>query len=189
MTRDEISTLLPFLANDTLEGTERAEVQDAVANDRDLAAELATLRAIRDTMQAETITSPSELGLARLMRSVEAETTAANTNRRPLIWQIAAAILLAVVVGQTAYQFTDPQQPGGYQLAGDAAPTFTVAFSADTTEADMRALLLDAGVEIVSGPSALGLYALAPLEGVTLDAARAELETSALIELLQSAEQ
>ncbi len=186
MTRDEISALLPFLANDTLEGTERAEVQDAVANDRELAAELDALRAIRATMQAEDAFSPGEMGLARLLRDVEAETSAANSNRRPLVWQIAAAVLLAVVVGQTVYQFTDATSPG-YQLAGADAAAFTVGFRTDVTEEALRSLLLQAGLEIVAGPSALGLYALAPLEGVTVDEARAALETSDLIETLQSA--
>lgn len=187
MTRDEISALLPFLANGTLEGTERAEVQDAVTHDPELAAELAALKAVRATMQAEDSFSPGEMGLARLMRDVDAEARAANVNRRPLIWQIAAAILLAVVVGQTVWQIADTG-PGGYQLAGDTPAPFTAAFRADVTEAELRALLLQAGVEIVSGPSALGLYALAPVEGVTQDEARTELEASDLIEALETAD-
>ncbi len=187
MTRDEISALLPFLANGTLEGTERAEVQDAVTHDPELAAELEALKAVRATIQAEESYSPGEMGLARLMRDVDAETQAANANRRPLIWQIAAAILLALVVGQTVWQFID-SGPGGYQLAGDTPPAFTAAFRGDVTEAELRSLLLEAGVEIVSGPSALGLYALAPLEGVTREEARAELEASDLVETLETAE-
>ncbi|MEC8196124.1 MAG: hypothetical protein VX228_07375, partial [Pseudomonadota bacterium] len=77
MTRDEISALLPFLANDTLEGAERAEVEAAVAADAALQAELTALQAIRQQMQAdqEAAYSPGEVGLARLMRLVEAEGT------------------------------------------------------------------------------------------------------------------
>ena len=73
MTRDEISALLPFLANGTLEGDERAEIEAALAEDAALQAELRALRAIRATMQAEESFSPGEMGLARLMRGVEAE--------------------------------------------------------------------------------------------------------------------
>ena len=46
-------------------------------------------------------------------------------------------------------------------------------------------LLLDVGVEIVAGPSALGLYQLALIEGVSLNQAKAALESSSLIESLE----
>lgn len=36
MTRDEISSLLPFMANDTLSGEERDAVEAALANDAEL---------------------------------------------------------------------------------------------------------------------------------------------------------
>ena len=184
MTRAEIEALLPFLANETLQGEERQTVEQAVAEDPDLQAELDALRAIRATMQAEETFSPGEVGLARLMRDVEISApAAANTNARPRIWQIAAAVLLAVVLAQGAFMMRSTD-PGGFELAGgDAA--LTVAFQPATTEADLRQLLLDAGVEIVAGPSALGLYQLALIEGVTLDEARAALQSSSLIESLE----
>ena len=67
MTRDEIEALLPFLANDTLTGEERQSVEAAVNADPDLLAELAALRAIRQTMQSDMVQSPGDMGLARLM--------------------------------------------------------------------------------------------------------------------------
>lgn len=183
MNRDEILALLPFLANDTLTGNERAEVEAAVAADPELQAELAALRAIRATMQAEDAYSPGEIGLARLMRDVQMQTPA-RAARRPLLWQAAAAVLLAVVVGQAAFLMR-PGDPGGYQLAGEEA-AFRVTIAPDTSESALRALLLEAGVEIVGGPSALGFYQLAPLDGVTLDAARAILQASEIIESVET---
>ena len=53
MTRDEIEALLVFLANDTLEGEERAAVEAAVAGDLALQAELEALKSIRSEMQAD----------------------------------------------------------------------------------------------------------------------------------------
>lgn len=183
MTRDEAEALLPFLANGTLEGAERAEVESIVMADPGLQADLAALRAIRSTLQQEQEYSPGELGLARLERSIDAETT--HRRMRPLAWQIAAAVLLAVVVAQAAWQFRGPGT-GDYRLAGAQTPAFTVAFRASATEAELRDLLQAAGVEIVSGPSALGLYGLAILDGETIDDARVRLENSDLVESLES---
>jgi len=183
MTRDEISALLPFLANETLTGDERAEVEAAVAEDAGLQSELAALQAIRATMQADEGYSPGEIGLARLMRDVGKDAPRQRI-RRPLVWQAVAAALLAVVVAQAVFQFRGTD-PGGYQLAGGEDAPFTVAFAPRTPEAELRALLLQAGVEIVRGPSALGLYQLAPLEGTKLSKARDVLQGSDLIESLE----
>ena len=193
MTRDEISALLPFLANGTLEGDERVEVEAALAGDAALQAELRALRAIRATMQAEESFSPGEMGLARLMRGVEAEAPVAApapapAPSRPWLWQVAAAVLLAVVVGQAAWQFRGTPAPGGYELAGGGEAAFVIAVTPGASEEAFRDLLLQAGVTIVDGPSALGLYQLALTEGVTEEHARAILAASPLIDDLQSPE-
>lgn len=181
--RDEIEALLPFLANGTLEGDELREVEAAVADDPDLATQLTALRHIRETMQAQDIgSSPGEFGLARLMRDVGKEQSQPQVTTtsvvRPRIWQIAAAVLMAVVIGQAVLLTGNQDQGDGYQLAGADEAALIVAFQPDTTEAALRDVLLDAGVEIVSGPSALGLYGLRLLDGVTLDAAEAALRAA-----------
>lgn len=203
MTCQDIHELLPFRANGTLEGADLAAVDAALAEDAELRADLAALTAIRDTMQAEEVASPGDFGLARLMRDVDAETrvsapVAANDNVVPLsrlrIWQVAAAVVLAVGIG-----FNLPQvgpgsapmeraesEPAGFTLAsGGAEADFTVAFAPDATEADMRALLLAAGLEIVSGPSALGIYGLGLIDADTSDAAFAALSASGIVEDVQ----
>lgn len=185
LSRDEIETLLPFLANDTLEGKERAEVESAVADDPALAMDLAALRAIRETMQSEDIgASPGEFGLARLMRDIgkeeKAMTAPPATVARPRIWQIAAALLLAVVIGQ-AVLLSGSGEGTDFELAGGTDAALTVAFLPDAPEAAIRAVLLDAGVEIIAGPSALGLYQLGLLEGVTLDEAEEALRAASVV--------
>ncbi|MDF0603666.1 hypothetical protein P1J78_23340 [Psychromarinibacter sp. C21-152] len=191
-TRDDIHELLPFLANDTLEGEERRAAEAAVAEDPELQTELAALRAVRETMRAEDAYSPGEMGLARLMRDVEAEAPQAAApprSGRVLAWQAAAAVLLVAVIGQGAFlmrgggDMAEAPQPEGYSLAGAGAEApFTVAIAPDTPERALRALLLEAGVEVTGGPSALGLYQLAPVEGVTPDEARGILEASDIVE-------
>ena len=190
LSREEIEQLLPFLANGTLEGDELAQVEAAVADDPALAAELAALSSIRDTMQNQADDfSPGEMGLARLMKEVEAEDGRAAPAPRSNIWRIAAAVLLAVAVGQAALLATRENTGAGYELAGNVPAAFTIAVQPTTTEATLRAMLLDAGVEIVSGPSALGLYQLGLIEGTDRDAAQATLEAATdIIETLEFAQ-
>ena len=206
MTTAQIHELLAFRANGTLEGEDLATVEAALEADADLRAELAALTAIRATMQAEEVQSPGDFGLARLMRGVEAERVAApvaaNDNVVPLmrlrIWQVAAAVVLAVGVGFNLPQFGPSPEPAqlseaepaaaeGFSLAsgGASAAAFTVVFRPDATELDIRLLLLDAGLEIVSGPSALGLYGVGLVESGTSDAARAALLASDIVEDVQ----
>jgi hypothetical protein len=207
MTTAQIHELLAFRANGTLEGEDLATVEAALEADADLRAELAALTAIRATMQAEEVQSPGDFGLARLMRGVDAERAipapvAANDNVVPLmrlrIWQVAAAVVLAVGLGFNLPQFgpsTEPAQLSeaepaaaeGFSLAsgGASAAAFTVVFRPDATELDIRLLLLDAGLEIVSGPSALGLYGVGLVESGTSDAARAALLASDIVEDVQ----
>lgn len=207
MTNEQIHELLPFRANGTLEGAELATVDAALAEDAGLREELAALGAIRDTMQAEEVQSPGDFGLARLMREVEAESrpadvpAAANDNMVPLmrlrIWQLAAVVVLAVGIGfnlpqlgvntdSVAVEEAAPAARDGYSLAsgGDAAE-FTVAFAPNATELDIRVLLLEAGVEIVSGPSALGLYGLGLIESGNPDDALEILSAADIVEDIQ----
>ena len=181
MTRQDIIENLPFLANETLTGAERAEAEAAVAEDAGLRAELEALRAMRRTMQDEELSSPGEFGLARLMRGVADDAAAPAPQARPWMWQAAAAVLLAVVLGQGFLMSRQPE-PGGYQLAGAPAPDFVVAVQPDAAESGLRALLLEAGVEITAGPTALGLYELSLTGDVAANDAHAILTASALLE-------
>lgn len=184
MNRDEIVERLPFYANGTLSEEERAEVENSLQNDAALREELALLNSLRASMQAERVDSPGDVGLSRLMAEID-RTTPANQPGPPRFWRIAAGILLAIALAQGALLLA----PGGtdtpYQLAGDAEPEITVAFRPDVTEAELRSALLSAGLVIVDGPSALGLYGLATEETTTLQQAREALIASGVIESIQ----
>jgi len=182
--REEIEALLPFYANGTLSDPERAAVEAALAEDPALELELAALRAMRDTLQAEAPRSPGEFGLARLMRDVEREAQPARP--RSHFWQIAAAVALAAFLGQSLYLLG--QRDAGYELAGEARDTISVAFAPAASEAEMRALLQSLGLEIVGGPSALGLYDVAaPGRAVSAQDVEA-LRASHLVEAADRAE-
>lgn len=190
--RDEAERLLVFLANDRLEGAERAAVEAVVAEDPALARELVALRNIRTAMQAEEpLRSPGEFGLARLMRDIGAEQRPAQQPpaRRIRIWQYAAAAAVALFALQTALVWTVPDavvELAGGGAATDTGPTLTVAFRPAAAEADIRTLLLDAGLVIVDGPSALGLYVLAAPDAAARDTALAALRARS--DIIESAE-
>ncbi|WP_430448232.1 zf-HC2 domain-containing protein [Rhodophyticola sp.] len=181
MTRP-VEELLPFYVNGTLGAAERAEVDAALADSADLRAELEVLTALRKQMQADEVESPGEFGLARLMRDVDREGPPSSAPveepgtvvpvRQLRIWQIAAALVLAIGLAQSFVLLNAPGEPG-FELAsgGAAGADFVVGFAPDATEAQIRALLLDAGVEISAGPSALGLYELAVLDEAGVEAA------------------
>ncbi|WP_171135041.1 hypothetical protein [Ruegeria sp. HKCCD7221] len=164
---DEIQSLLVFLANDTLEGDERRAIERAVAANPELQAELAALKAARIQMQATEVgTSPGEFGLARLMRDVDANRTVTQPKAtKPGLWKIAAIAAMALLAVQVTLPYLntgpDVELADGGAESLDAGPTLTVVFAATATEQEIRALLLELELTIVSGPSALGLYSLA----------------------------
>lgn len=203
--KDEVEALLPFLANDTLTGEERAEVEAAVAADADLAVQLRALRRIRKEVKAEPLDwSPGEMGLARLMRDIEAEApveaaplvldtpVAANDNRRARVWQIAAAVALAAFAAQSVFVWSGATGPDMELASGGSGPIgdgrLRVGFQGTATEADIRALLLAQDLVIIDGPSALGLYTLAVDEAATDDAIAALLANQRVVETVSIAE-
>lgn len=158
--REELSVQLVFLANGTLKGAEKQRVEAAVAADPEVQAELATLRAVRDMMQDEAIPqSPGAFGQARLMRDIDRE---ARTAPRNWLWQGVAAAAIALLAVQTVLVRTGDDvrlADGGTETA--QGPVVVVAFAGDAPEADIRALLIELDLTIISGPSAIGLYRLA----------------------------
>jgi anti-sigma factor RsiW len=184
MAREDIEALLPFYANGTLSEAERAEVEAVLADDPTLEIELSALRAMREHLQSEEPRSPGEFGLARLMRDVDREGRAGPetpTRRVPAwFWQAAAALALVALLAQSLFMY-DSGAPG-YQLAGDADGAVVVAFDPDATEAAIRALLNELGLEIVGGPSALGLYQVADPSGEVTEADLEALRDAPLVE-------
>ncbi len=190
--RDEIELDLPFLVNGTLDAEARAEIEAALAEDPHLAAEHEALSAIRSGMQAEDMKTPGEFGLARLMRDVDRQTARAADHRadaggarrgiapfrsRTTLWQAMAAVAVLGIVAQSyflrpATNLEVNVAPAGYVLAGsEERGALLVGFAAGATEAAIRGLLLDAELEIVAGPSALGLYRLDVLDGADVETA------------------
>lgn len=194
MDRKEIEALLVFLANDTLEGEERAEVEAAVAADPRLQTELEALKRIRAEMQADQLAhSPGEFGLARLMRDIDRDAAAPVQTAqvlRPRVWQAVAAAAVALLVVQGIWGGAGPDVGGDdIVLAGGSEGDIRVTFSGNATEAEIRALLLELNLVIVDGPSAIGVYTLDAPDDATRDAALQRLQSeTALVDSAEAGE-
>lgn len=183
--RNEISELLPFYLNGTLSVEEKAKVEQVLSTDAGLEEELKLLDRIRTSVQEELPgNSPGDLGLARLGRDLARAAPA----RRPSLAALAAAFALgAILSGVIAVQAMRTPD-GAYRQAGaaPAAESLLVAFRADATAGEISDLLVAGNFVIVDGPSALGLFHVAPPEGVDPAAAVAELAAAGAI--VESAE-
>jgi anti-sigma factor RsiW len=151
--------LLPWLANGTLEGAERTEVERHVADCAQCQSELALLKTLRNTLQAQPQTDAGELGLQRLLRSVRKEPGA-----RPR-WLLPAAMAAGLVIAvQTVMLMqTGPVETVYAPLSGPATGevVLQVEFTPDAREVELRAALHAVGARIVDGPSAAGVYRIA----------------------------
>jgi anti-sigma factor RsiW len=160
------SELLPWLANGTLEGEERAAVEAHLADCDTCRSELQLLRELRETIRAEPLADAGDLGLQRLLQAVRKERKAQSARPR---WLIPAAIAASLVIAVQAVMLLQPgpQAPVYAPLSGPSAGrgVLQVEFMPEAREADLRNLLRDAGARIVDGPSAVGLYRLAVASG------------------------
>jgi anti-sigma factor RsiW len=178
--RTEIEALLPFYVNGTLRGDERASVEAALDGDARLRDEVEALGHIRRSMRdIDMGSTPGQFGLARLLRDIDrADPVRQPAVRRPsaiLPWGLAAAAavaLVAVGLGRFGFQESAPYT----QASGGADETFlTLAFQPEASQAQVSDLLLEYGLVIVDGPSAIGLYRVDPGQGRDLAALAAEL--------------
>lgn len=165
----QIAELLPFWINGSLSADEAAEVAAAVAADPALADETAFLRALRARMQAEPPGySPGEIGLARLKRTLAVETAP----RRVSLATAAAVALIAAGLGFAAQTLLRPAPVEYIQASGDTdSAALLVAFQPTAPAQAISQALLAEGLTILDGPSALGLYRLAPMDAPGTDLA------------------
>lgn len=199
MTRElthEEETILPFIVNGTASEAEREIIAAALADEEARGAveqELAYLTALRDSIKmagAVEESSPGEFGLQRLLRDVRREGQNAALQPAPSAQvfslrglAVAASLVLATVMGFGLARVTEAPAP--YEVAGASSEAILqVVFVPEAQESEIRALLLENKLEIVDGPSALGVYRLGRSsvdEEVTPEVLRARLAGSALI--------
>ncbi len=187
--------LLPWYLTGNLSAEETAFVDRALKTYPELEQEIEFLNLVQDKVrERESVSPPGEFGLARLKRDMRAsqdlstsemkddtaeEVTPIGSRRRQIL-AIAACLLVALFVGYQSAKLPI----GGTDLAGSdsrfAGPVIQVTFKASATETQIRGLLRELDLQIVSGPSALGLYRLQGVEkGGNTDALLVRLRAAA----------
>jgi hypothetical protein len=183
--------LLPWYANDTLEGRERQTVETHLLTCASCQAELKRCRDIGTAVHAagQTAWSPSPDHFSRLLARIDAAEARGDQDggwwdrlrvqfARPLLalqstprlvrWALAAqGAMILLLAGVLVWQEPFSSGPLYRTLSdgGDQVPQgqvhIQVVFAEDITEREVRELLISIGGTIVKGPSSEGLYTVA----------------------------
>lgn len=178
----ELAELAPFYVAGTLSPDETARFEAALADDAELARNVAAARAERDEVLAfhEALPAPSARAFDALFAGIDAE-----PSRKPSLWQrldlgarlaelfsprmlgwaaAAACLLVCVEAGLLVVQQTG-SPAGGYRTASeprenhqDGGAFALVAFTPKASAGSILMLLDEAGAQIVEGPRAGGFY-------------------------------
>ncbi|MDH3546093.1 MAG: hypothetical protein OEN22_03290 [Gammaproteobacteria bacterium] len=178
MPNDEIIDLLTAYVNGTITDDDRARVEKAAQADKHLQQELDFLAALRGSLQHEAVESPGQWGWKRLQRDIRREKRPNRIARS--VWKISAVAAVLVLVVQTAYFMQIPDTTQYQTLSGpiNEENLLQLRLRPDARQEEVLELLLAIDAEIVSGPSAIGLYHIVVKD---VDAALAVLETSDII--------
>ena len=181
--RQEIEELLPWHAAGTLSRRDAQRVEDALANDPELASRYALVREeLGETIRLnETLGAPSARALEKLSAKIDADPARrqveslnlgsrigeffASLSPRTLAWSAsAAAIAILLQAGLIADIMLKETKTGGYETA--SAPTtdpgvgaFTlIRFAPQASSDDITKFLEANKLSIAAGPMAGGLY-------------------------------
>ena len=186
--RAEIEALLPWHAAGTLSRREALKVEQALADDADLATQYATVQQdlIETISLNESLGAPSARAMQKLMADIEADASTAKRAQksfnlgawlsdkvssfspRTLAWSATAAALAIVLQGGLlAGMFVNERQGGSlFNTASvqsehsiKAEGTYgLIRFAPEATTADVNKLLETYKITIVDGPIPGGMY-------------------------------
>lgn len=189
LSNEQIEELLPFYVNGSLSDEETEAVAANLAANATLSVEADALKNLRASMQAEEVRSPGEFGLARIMRTIDSmDKTAAPSSGGQWFWKAAAVAAFAALIGQQVLNYEPTQE---MTLVGAPVEAeLIVAFRPVANEQEIRDLLLTHNLEIVNGPSALGLYQLKGADDVDLaEVLQALADASNIVETVENVDQ
>lgn len=182
--------------NGKLDGDQQQKMQADIAQDTELANEIALLRAMKQGWQDDEPMPPADLGLARLKRDIAQEPSGQNEvppaseppkrQRHQGFWKpvaLAACLIVAVQTSVVMFQSTSDTQWS--LLSGDSVaslPRLQIAPDPNMTLVELEALLHPYAAEIVAGPGALGIYTLQLPQGSDIEQIQRQLADNVLIE-------
>lgn len=160
---------IPWRVNGRIDDAERAVLEAHLRECRDCRDELALQERVRDELARQPGPAADiDASLARLWQRIDAQDAmrpAADPARTWVRWLAAAVIVESVAlaaliganVGGAAPEYRTFSTP---PAAG--APAIRAVFAADLPLGELQALLERAHLQIVAGPTGLGVYTLAP---------------------------
>jgi hypothetical protein len=162
MNHQQVIELLPWYVNTTLGQQERDRVEAHLRECGECARELEQMRELRQAVRTagEPIPEPSPFQFTRAMARVEEYE---REKSRPRWWQIsprfarvamAAQFLVILALGSLLFR----ERLFVTATGVSAGPRIVLGFQAGVTEEIVRQLVQEIHGNIVSGPSALGLY-------------------------------
>lgn len=166
--------LLPWLVNGTLEGDELAFVQQHVSRCASCQREVEWLRGLHAACLAGEASPAAAPALRGLRHQLEEPPSGGRARPSPRSfwsrlqpwsrWAIAAQLAAVLVVGVLLLPSLDGRATyrtlGAGSAKAVASGSLVVVFEPDTTEADLRRILRQAGARIVDGPTQANAYVL-----------------------------
>jgi anti-sigma factor RsiW len=177
---------IPWLVNGRIDEAERGALEAHLAGCRDCRDELALQQRLRHELARDSAPAAgADAGLAKLWQRIDAQAAMqpAAPARAWVRWLAAAAVLegvaLAALIG-AAVGTPEPQYRTFSAPPAAVAPhAIRAVFAADLPLGELQALLERADLQIVAGPSDVGVYTLAPRpdarqQGAALERLRAD---------------
>jgi len=165
---DAKSALLLDYVQGRLSATERAEIDLAIAADNGLAEELSYYQAMANANEPVAKSADHEFGWARLSKSIDAETSAPASqpiaaNDNSFKWKLATMAFGLIALAQAGIMMStsapaDSETAVYVPVTQNSNHEVRLIFTDNATNKQIRTLLNQIGAEIVTGPSALGIY-------------------------------
>jgi hypothetical protein len=172
-----LSELLPWYVNGTLKDEDREWVDRCLASESDARAELEWYRGLQSSI-AQSVSIPSDLGLARTLQRIRADRPTLSTRiqgwlgavglgaavalARPIVAFAAVSVIAVqsvVIYSLARHPEQDAQQiRSSRAVPAEEGPLLRVNFAPDAREADIRLLLSAVQGSLVGGPGQLGDY-------------------------------
>lgn len=204
----EVSELLPWYVNGTISEDERQRVAAHLMQCANCRRELAQDRLVYRGMNTETAVEyipaaslkrlQSRLDAVEAAAAVGVPTPSEKPDRRPMQWQgllVASIAMVTVAIGLLVFNQwmqlrARPLAPKYHTVTSPLArapgEVIRAVFSPAITLAEVQAILDNAGLRIVSGPTKAGVYSLAPNSKRSVSASLEILRSNAKIRFAES---
>ena len=191
---ERFEELLPWYANGTLEGEDRAFVEAYLEQNPAARSELDWYRSLQQRVRENVPAVPATIGLARTMRLIQGDRPTfservsaffGNLGLRPS-YALAALAVVAVQGGVITSLLGDVRDNADQIRALRAVrveegPMLKVSFAPEAKETDIRMLLVQVHGELAGGPGQLGDYYLRVPAG-TETAALARVQAAPIVQ-------